>query len=88
MVGLALTLKIRDDHDMRNIISLILGTIGLVLVVIAYFPILGALNWFILPIPIVGLAIGATSDKTSGRNLCIAVVAASALRLWLGGGLF
>ncbi len=72
---------------MRNIVSIILGLIGLVLILPAYIPLLGWANWFILPIPIIGLAIGATSDKTSGRNICLVVIAASVLRLWLGGGL-
>lgn len=72
---------------MRNLISLGLGLIALVLVVIAFIPLLGWANWFILPIAIVGLALGAMSDRTSGRNLNVVVIVAGALRLMLGGGL-
>lgn len=73
---------------MRNLLSLALGLIALVLVVIAFIPLLGWANWIILPIAIVGLGLGAMSDKTSGRNLNIAVIAVGVVRLLLGGGIF
>ncbi len=72
---------------MRNLFSLLLGLIALVLVVIAFIPLLGWANWIIIPIAIVGLALGAMSDKTSGRNLNIVVIVAGVLRLMLGGGI-
>lgn len=72
---------------MRNLISLALGLIALVLVVIAFIPLLGWANWFIIPIAIVGLALGAMSDRTSGRNLNIVVIVAGVIRLMLGGGI-
>ncbi|MBK6296784.1 MAG: hypothetical protein IPF48_01570 [Sphingomonadales bacterium] len=72
---------------MRNLISIVLGLIALVLVVIAFIPLLGWANWFILPIAIIGLALGAMSDRTSGRNLNIVVIVAGVLRLMLGGGI-
>lgn len=72
---------------MRNLISLVLGLIALVLVVIAFIPLLGWANWFIIPIAIIGLALGAMSDRTSGRNLNIVVIVAAVLRLMLGGGI-
>jgi len=72
---------------MRNLISLVLGLIALVLVVIAFIPLLGWANWFIIPIAIIGVALGAMSDRTSGRNLNIVVIVAGVLRLMLGGGI-
>lgn len=72
---------------MRNLFSLLLGMIALVLVVIAFIPLLGWANWIIIPIAIVGLALGAMSDRTSGRNLNIVVIVAGVLRLMLGGGI-
>ena len=72
---------------MRNLFSLLLGMIALVLVVIAFIPLLGWANWIIIPIAIVGLALGAMSDRTSGRNLNIVVIVAGVLRLILGGGI-
>ena len=72
---------------MRNMMSIALGLFALVLVVVAFIPLLGWANWFIIPIAIVGLALGAMSDRTSGRNLNIVVIVAGVLRLMLGGGI-
>ena len=69
---------------MRNTLSLIIGVVALLLAII---PLLGWANWIIIPLAIVGLAFGAMSDRTSGRNLNIVVIAAALLRLWLGGGI-
>ncbi len=72
---------------MRNIISIIIGIAALILVVPAFIPFLGWANWIIIPVAVVGLAIGATSPQTSGRNLNIVVIAVGVVRLLLGGGL-
>ncbi len=75
---------------MRNLISLIIGVIGLVLVAVAFIPLLGWanwLNWLILPFAIVGLGLGAASDRTSGRNLNLVVIVIGVVRLMLGGGI-
>lgn len=72
---------------MRNTVSLIIGVVALLLAIIAFIPLLGWANWIIIPLAIVGLAFGAMSDRTSGRNLNIVVIAAALLRLWLGGGI-
>jgi hypothetical protein len=72
---------------MRNIISLLIGAVALLLVILAFIPLLGWANWIIIPLAVIGLAFGATSDRTSGRNLNIVVIAVGALRLFLGGGI-
>lgn len=72
---------------MRNTISLVIGAVALLLVILAFIPLLGAANWIIVPLAIVGLAIGAVSGKTSGRNLNLVVVGIGVVRLWLGGGI-
>ncbi len=72
---------------MRNTISLLIGGIALILALIAFLPLLGWANWAIIPLAVVGLAFGAMSDRTSGRNLNIVVIGAGLLRLWLGGGI-
>ncbi len=72
---------------MRNSLSIAIGVIALILVVVAFIPLLGWANWIIIPIAVVGLALGAMSDKTSGRNLNIVVIAIGVLRLVLGGGI-
>ncbi len=72
---------------MRNTISLLIGVVALILAIIAFIPLLGWANWAIIPLAVVGLAFGVTSDKTSGRNLNIVVIGVGALRLFLGGGI-
>jgi hypothetical protein len=73
---------------MRNLLSLLIGAMGLILVAFAFLPLLGWANWFILPLAIIGLGLGATSDQTAGRNLNILVIFIGVLRLGLGGGIF
>jgi hypothetical protein len=72
---------------MANVIAFFLGAIALVLAIIGFIPLLGWLNWLIILIAGVGVAIGAASAKNSGRNFCIAVAVICALRLWVGGGI-
>jgi hypothetical protein len=72
---------------MRNLISILIGLVALILVVVAFIPLLGWANWLIVPLALVGAGIGAISDKTSGRNLNIVVAIAGVLRLMLGGGI-
>lgn len=73
---------------MLNIVSILFGSIALILAIPAFIPFLGWANWVIVPIAVVGLALGAMSSSTVGRNLNIVVVAVCVVRLWLGGGLF
>ena len=84
---LAIAQRNRDIVVMRNIISILIGLFALILVIPAFIPLLGWANWIIIPIAVVGLAIGAMSDRTSGRNLNIVVIAVGVGRLLLGGGL-
>lgn len=77
-----------DTFGMLNIASLIIGAVALVLAVVAFIPLLGWANWFIIPFAVVGLALGAISGRTSGRNLNIVVIVVGVLRLMLGGGVF
>jgi hypothetical protein len=72
---------------MRNIISILIGLFALLLVIPAFIPLLGWANWIIIPIAVVGLAIGAMSDRTSGRNLNAVVILVGVGRLMLGGGI-
>lgn len=71
---------------MLNIGSLIIGAIALFLAVFAFIPFLGWANWVIVPFAVIGLALGAMSNRTSGRNLNIVVIVVGIARLMLGGG--
>lgn len=72
---------------MLNIVSIIIGLLALVMAIPSTIPFLGWGNWFVLPVAIVGAALGAMSDRNSGRNLCLVVLVIAILRLMLGGGI-
>lgn len=71
---------------MFNVVSLVIGAIAAILVVPAFIPLLGWLNWLVVPVAIVGLLFGLASGRTSGRNLNLIVIAIGVIRLMLGGG--
>jgi len=73
---------------MLNVMSLIIGAVALVFAVIAFLPLLGWANWLVVPLAILGAAIGAMSSSNAGRNLNIVVIVIGVVRLMLGGGLF
>jgi zinc transporter ZupT len=84
---LATILKTRHSRLMANILAFLLGLIALLLAIIGFIPLLGWLNWLIILIAGVGAAFGFASEKDSGRNFCLVVIAICALRLWIGGGI-
>ena len=72
---------------MLNLISLIIGFVALVCTAIAFLPLLGWANWFIIPLAVIGAGLGAMSQGTGGRNLNILVILVAIVRLSLGGGI-
>ena len=72
---------------MLNLVSLIIGLVALVFVAIAFIPFLGWANWLVVPLAVIGAALGAMSRGTAGRNLNILVIVIGTLRLILGGGI-
>ena len=72
---------------MLNIISIVIGLITLAFGLVAFFPLLGWMNWLVIPIGIVGAAVGALSSSHGGRNLNLVLIVIFALRLMLGGGI-
>ena len=72
---------------MLNLASLIIGIVALVFAVIAFLPLLGWANWLIIPLALIGAAVGMASRSNSGRNLNLFVIVVGVLRLILGGGI-
>lgn len=72
---------------MLNIASILIGFITLAAGLIAFVPLLGWLNWLVIPIGIVGAAVGALSTSNTGRNLNLVLIVIFTLRLMLGGGI-
>jgi hypothetical protein len=72
---------------MFNLVSLIIGFIALLCAIVAFIPFLGALNWLIVPLAIIGAVIGMISRSNAGRNLNLFVILIGVLRLMLGHGI-
>ena len=72
---------------MLNIVSLIIGVIALLFAMVAFLPLLGWANWFIIPLALIGAAVGMASSSNAGRNLNLFVIVVGVLRLMLGGGI-
>jgi hypothetical protein len=70
-----------------NVISIIIGLMALIIALVGFIPLLGWLNWFVIPGAVVGLVLGLMSTKTSGRNINLVVLALAIIRLALGGGI-
>ena len=72
---------------MFNLISVIIGLVGLVFALVAFLPLLGWANWLIVPLAIIGTVIGSFSRGKTGRNLNLFVIVIGLIRLMLGGGI-
>jgi hypothetical protein len=72
---------------MFNLVSLIIGGVALLCAIVAFIPLLGALNWLIIPLAIIGAIVGMISRGTAGRNLNLFVILIAVLRLMLGHGI-
>lgn len=73
---------------MFNLVSIIIGIVALICALVAFIPLLGWANWLIIPLAIIGAAIGMISRGTAGRNLNLFVILIGVIRLALGGGIF
>jgi len=72
---------------MFNVVSIIIGIVALLSALIAFLPLLGWINWFIIPLAVIGTAVGIASRNTTGRNLNLFVMLVCVVRLSLGGGI-
>jgi uncharacterized membrane protein YjjP (DUF1212 family) len=72
---------------MFNIVSLIIGFVALALAAIAFLPLLGWANWLIIPLAVIGAAVGMISRGSAGRNLNLFVIVVGIVRLMMGGGI-
>lgn len=69
-------------------VSLLLGIICLLAMLVAFIPLLGWLNWIVVPMAVVGLIISSVSNAESGKKICTIVVIVGVIRLAMGGGMF
>jgi hypothetical protein len=71
---------------MLNLISLAIGAIAIIPLLLALVPFFGWMNWFLLPLPVVGLIVGTLSRGNAGRNLNLVVLIVAIVRLAMGHG--
>ena len=69
-------------------IGLILGVLSALVLLLAFLPFFGALNWLNIPFAIVGLIFCAVGGSRGGMVLCVVVILLGLIRLSIGGGLF
>ncbi len=69
-------------------VSLILGIVCLLAMLLAFIPLLGWLNWIVVPMAVVGLIISSVFNVESGKKICAIVIIVGIIRLAMGGGLF
>jgi hypothetical protein len=72
---------------MFNLVSLIIGFVAMIFAIVAFLPLLGWANWLIIPLAIIGAAVGMMSRGVAGRNLNLFVIVVGVVRLMLGGGI-
>jgi hypothetical protein len=72
---------------MFNLVSIIIGIVALIIATVAFLPLLGWVNWLVIPLAIIGAAVGFMSRGTAGRNINIFVIIVGVVRLILGGGI-
>ena len=70
---------------MLNLVSIVVGVIALPVMLLGLIPLLGWLNYLVIPLAVLGAALGALSDSNTGRNLNLIVMLVGFVRLWLGG---
>lgn len=69
-------------------VSLILGIVCLFAMLLAFIPLLGWLNWIVVPMAVVGLIVSSVFNAESGKKICAIVIIVGIIRLAMGGGLF
>jgi hypothetical protein len=72
---------------MLNLASLIIGIVALCFAVVAFLPLLGWAYWLIIPLAVIGAAVGMASSNNAGRNLNLFVIVVGVVRLIIGGGI-
>ncbi|GBD40213.1 hypothetical protein HRbin38_00068 [bacterium HR38] len=67
-------------------LSLVLAVVALLLLLPALLPLLGWLNWVVLPLALLAAGLGLLSGEERAFKLGLLLMVVSALRLILGGG--
>lgn len=69
-----------------NLASIIIGLVALVIALVGFIPLLGWLNWLVVPMAVIGLVLGMLAKRKTGQSINIVVLLFAVIRLSLGGG--
>lgn len=72
---------------MLRIIGSLFGIISLILMLVAFVPLLGWLNWFVIPFAVIGLIISSIGHSSGGKTMNGIAIIAGLIRLVWGGGI-
>ena len=75
------------DISAMNLLSILIGLFSLFWALFAFLPFFGWMYWLVIPIAIVGLAIGALSRRPAGRTINLVVIVVGTIRLIIGHGI-
>lgn len=70
-----------------NLLSILIGVLALIGALIGFIPLLGWLNWGVIPLAVLGLIFGLIARENTGRNVNLVVLVLAVVRLALGGGI-
>jgi hypothetical protein len=72
---------------MLRILGSLFGIISLILMLVAFVPLLGWLNWLVIPFAVIGLIISSLGNSTGGRAMNGVAIIVGIIRLVWGGGI-
>lgn len=72
---------------MLRIIGSLFGIVSLVLMLVAFLPLLGWLNWLVIPFAVIGLIISSLGHSSGGRTMNGVAIIVGIIRLVWGGGI-
>ena len=70
-----------------RILGTLWGIISLIIMLVAFIPLLGWLNWISIPIATLGLIFSSIVNSRNGKTMCIVAILFGILRLMFGGGI-
>jgi hypothetical protein len=80
-----------------QVIGFLFGIFSIIVIFFAFLPLLGWMNWSVIPFALVGLVISITGTATAKRSwrlgivaiaLCCIAIIVGIIRLKIGGGIF
>ncbi len=72
---------------MFKLLGFIFGLVSLIIMLVAFIPLVGWLNWLNIPIATIGLIFSSIGGSSSGKTMNGMAIIVGVLRLMWGGGI-